>query len=413
MFSAMALIVGLTLLAPVVISPLAWLVMWPLTRTGSATPTLVRAAVRVSVRRVASTAAPVIATVGFSALMAGAYATLHAFDVNEERGALPAAVVIVPDGTPGLSDAVPGVSTARCDDPVRGGVDGRAVRLRRTASIRPRRVWTRRPARPGVELPDTTMVVIQSTAEELGWQPGGEVSVGFPDGEFEQVQVLAVRADEVVPGDVLVSRSLVREHDPSALADLTFVDGQPVGELTAVLDRNRREGPTSCGVRERGERLRVGDRPLVFALLVGLSVGYTAIAIANTLMMATADRRRDFATLRMAGATVGQVLRVVAVEAGLVVGVGSLFGLVAALVALVGIVSGLRGYIPETPLVLPAPAVAAVVAACLMLALVASVGPARIAVLCAGRRCRSPTLRTDVTGRPSTDNRATPLFGRR
>jgi putative ABC transport system permease protein len=59
---------------------------------------------------------------------------------------------------------------------------------------------------------------------------------------------------------------------------------------------------------------------LVFTMLVGMAVGYTAIAIANTLLMATADRRRDFATLRLSGATMGQVLRVVAAEAAVVVG---------------------------------------------------------------------------------------------
>ena len=117
---------------------------------------------------------------------------------------------------------------------------------------------------------------------------------------------------------------------------------------------------------------------LVFTVLIGMSVGYTAIAIANTLMMATASRRREFATLRLSGASVGQVLRVVAAEAALVVGIGTLLGLAAALTALMGVVSGLRDYIPDTPLVLPVPAVAAVAGICLVLALAASLGPARI-----------------------------------
>ncbi len=101
---------------------------------------------------------------------------------------------------------------------------------------------------------------------------------------------------------------------------------------------------------------------LVFTLLIAMSVGYPAIAIANTLMMATATRRRELATLRLSGASVGQVLRVVAAEAALVVAIGTLLGLAAALTALMGVVSGLRDYAPNTPLVLPSPAVAAVAA---------------------------------------------------
>jgi putative ABC transport system permease protein len=108
-----------------------------------------------------------------------------------------------------------------------------------------------------------------------------------------------------------------------------------------------------------------------------MSVGYTAIAIANTLMMATTSRRREFATLRLTGASVGQVLRVVALEAVIVVGVGVLLGLAAAFTALAGVVSGLRDYIPDTPMVFPLPVLAAVVGVCLLLALAASLVSAR------------------------------------
>jgi putative ABC transport system permease protein len=36
-------------------------------------------------------------------------------------------------------------------------------------------------------------------------------------------------------------------------------------------------------------------------LLVGVSAGYGAIAVANTLLMAAAGRRRDFRVLRLCG----------------------------------------------------------------------------------------------------------------
>ena len=47
-------------------------------------------------------------------------------------------------------------------------------------------------------------------------------------------------------------------------------------------------------------------------LLIAVSVGYTAIAIANTLMMANADRLHDLWVLRLAGATKRQTLWTVA-----------------------------------------------------------------------------------------------------
>jgi putative ABC transport system permease protein len=95
-------------------------------------------------------------------------------------------------------------------------------------------------------------------------------------------------------------------------------------------------------------------------------------------MMATASRRQEFAALRLSGATVPQVLRVVAAEAVIVVFIGTLLGTVAALIALAGVVKGLRDSIPDTPLVLPLPVLGAVAGVCLALGLVASLVPARL-----------------------------------
>ncbi|CAM5245317.1 hypothetical protein SANTM175S_03949 [Streptomyces antimycoticus] len=61
-------------------------------------------------------------------------------------------------------------------------------------------------------------------------------------------------------------------------------------------------------------------------MILGIALVYTGIALANTLVMATSDRVRDLAVLRLTGATKPQVLRLVAVEALVVVAVGSVLG---------------------------------------------------------------------------------------
>jgi putative ABC transport system permease protein len=341
--------------APLVIGPLTWLVTRPI---GGATAQLVREGARVAVRRVASTAAPVIATVGFSALMAGTYATLHAFDMTEESRALPTGVVVVADGVPGLSDAVPGASESTLETRVYA------------AGHEPLEATSG-------DQPVDTIAVAGSEAANLGWVTGTEATVGFADGRSETLKVV-VLVDEVVPDDVIVARSVIRAHDPSALSGLIPLTGAPP-DSTVLAGLGARAVSAVDYVNAESANDWAIVR-LVFTLIVGLAVGYTAIAIANTLLMATVDRRRDFAVLRMSGATVGQVLRVVAAEAVLVVGIGSLLGLVVAVIPLTGVVSGLRHYIPETSMVLPVPAVAAVVGACLALALAASLLPARLAL---------------------------------
>jgi putative ABC transport system permease protein len=61
-------------------------------------------------------------------------------------------------------------------------------------------------------------------------------------------------------------------------------------------------------------------------LLVGMLMAYTAISVVNTLVLATAGRRREFALQRLAGSTGGQVLRMMTVEAALVAAVGIALG---------------------------------------------------------------------------------------
>src|SRR4030095_5898408 len=61
-------------------------------------------------------------------------------------------------------------------------------------------------------------------------------------------------------------------------------------------------------------------------LLVGMIVAYTAIAVVNTLVLASARRRREFALLQLTGSTRGQVLRMMGMEGVLVAVVGIVLG---------------------------------------------------------------------------------------
>ncbi|MFH8656796.1 FtsX-like permease family protein [Streptomyces afghaniensis] len=53
----------------------------------------------------------------------------------------------------------------------------------------------------------------------------------------------------------------------------------------------------------------------LFVLLLTMINLFTAVSVVNTLSMATAGRRREFALLRLAGAQSAQVLRMPAWEA--------------------------------------------------------------------------------------------------
>jgi putative ABC transport system permease protein len=76
-------------------------------------------------------------------------------------------------------------------------------------------------------------------------------------------------------------------------------------------------------------------------MLTVVAVGYSGLAVANSMALAAYGRRTDFAVMKSAGGTRRQLLRFAAAESGLLVVIGAVLGLLAALPALAGVASGL------------------------------------------------------------------------
>lgn len=84
------------------------------------------------------------------------------------------------------------------------------------------------------------------------------------------------------------------------------------------------------------------------ALLVIL--GYIAIAVVNTLVMATGERSRELALLQLVGATRGQVRATMRVEAILVAAISMVFSVLVAIPPLMGMSYGISGQpVPAMP----------------------------------------------------------------
>lgn len=93
--------------------------------------------------------------------------------------------------------------------------------------------------------------------------------------------------------------------------------------------------------------------------VIGLIVilGYIAIAVINTLVMATGERSRELALLQLIGSSRRQVRAMMRVEAVLVAAISVVFGVVVAVPSLIGLSMGISGQpIPALP-VLPSLAI--------------------------------------------------------
>jgi putative ABC transport system permease protein len=122
-------------------------------------------------------------------------------------------------------------------------------------------------------------------------------------------------------------------------------------------------------------------------MILGLSVLYALIALADTLVMTVADRRHELALLRLAGATRRQVLGTVLAETLMCVAAGAAVGLLATAVSIGGSWAVLRQLIgPAMPLVVPWVVLAALIGVCVVIAMLAAGLPTGLTLWQAGRR---------------------------
>ncbi|MGY0059890.1 ABC transporter permease [Streptomyces sp. LZ34] len=383
--TAVGLVTGVTLLVPAVVPPLVRAVTRPLARRRGALGMLVREGMLAAVRRTASTTAPVLATVGFTVLITGNTQTsVHSYATRDTASVRAEAAVVARDGTPGLSDAaagsVPGaglLATTVYGGAAKTPVEAAGVDPAAFAEVHHRlRTVSGSLARlrgPG------TLAVTESALATLGGRT--TTTITFEDGRAERLRIVAVLSDRTAPTPyaALLPRDTVRAHDPSALTDVVYRTGPDPGPAAL-----RRLGAEEVSVAAYAGRADAEEDRLVEVftlLLVAMSAGCTGVAVANTLLMSTADRLRDLRLLRLSGATTRQVLWTVAAETAFVVALGSVLGALTALPSLLGVRAGLSGTLGvPVRLVVPAAPVAAAVAGCLALALAASVLPARAAL---------------------------------
>ncbi|MFF4832427.1 FtsX-like permease family protein [Streptomyces sp. NPDC001315] len=388
----MLLITALALLTPVVVRPLTRLLAWLPARLPGAGGMLVRENAAAGVRRTAAIAAPVLIMVALTGSLLGAGATLNNAKAAETRERTTAAFVVTTTGGPGFDAAtlreLRHVSGARISATASSAVyvleDGVALvrseaRVAQRASLA---VTARLPLTAGkaADLDDESIIVNEE------WQRhtvGQRVRVWLGDGTRKTLRIAAVMTTGTGNNGVYVTPA----NAPGAMVDrvdVALTDGADAGAVAAGL---------RAAVRASGAQVLTEDQwiratypqtnrttRLGFLLVLGISLVYTGISLVNTMVMATSDRVRDLAVLRLAGATRRQVLRLVGAEALTVVAVGALLGLLVAGLNVAGMWGALRLLSVPGTIELPWAAIGAAVGACALLAVLASVVPAALAL---------------------------------
>ncbi|MER5311978.1 FtsX-like permease family protein [Streptomyces sp. NPDC002773] len=134
--------------------------------------------------------------------------------------------------------------------------------------------------------------------------------------------------------------------------------GSPVAVAPARTDPSAQVSVTPARAEDRPSRATVvtassggasADAWINF-LLAGTIIGYAMISLVNTLVVAASERREEFALQRLVGATTGQVMRMMTVEALLVAVMGTVLGSLVAAATLVPFRLALDGsWLPGGP----------------------------------------------------------------
>ncbi|WP_328315551.1 hypothetical protein [Streptomyces sp. NBC_00388] len=131
-------------------------------------------------------------------------------------------------------------------------------------------------------------VLGEKMAGDLGLKQGQEVPVRFADGATVTLRVSQVLPDDPARGDFVVARDLARAHDPAALTDDIFVPRDAKASASAP-------GVALHDAAEYALADYNTDAKLTESLammLIVIAVGYSVIAVANSMAMAAHGRRR-------------------------------------------------------------------------------------------------------------------------
>lgn len=355
-------VVALGCLGPVLLQGAVALFGGLLNRRSTAGGFLAQASARAGARRLSAAATPLAMGVTLAAVQVFAASTTIAGARQQLEDGLRADQVLTAAAgggvSPAVADAVRGVPGVAVVTPVARtqvlltfpSEDSTATKAFAAQGVAPERLAETMDL--GVtrgdlaQLRGEAVALSRTAARTVGARLGGAVELRLGDGTAIRPRVVAIYEHGLGFGDVILPNDLVVAHT-TARADaavlIRFAAGADPQALRAAVERypTVRVGGPEAFLAAPGAG-GSGDWALSL-LFQTVLLGYIAIAVVNTLVMATTARVREFAALRLIGAGPGQVRAMMDGEARIVVFTALLFGLLATAAPLAGVSRGLTG----------------------------------------------------------------------
>jgi len=405
---SLMLIVSAALFGPLIVQGACRLGGWLPARLAPVSGYLAAAATRTNTRRRAGAVAPLMLMVAFAGTSVFVQTTQSHTADTQARAGTKAEHVLAPKGAPGLSPTAAQRARALPGDPAvteavhtQVLIEGESMESGIPAELRDKQeqgppvMLTPTPAQ-GITTRDVArnldldvrsgslddlhgkaVALSELTADSAKVQVGDQLPIWLGDGTRVKLRVVATYGRGLGFGGVTLPFELARAHTTARMADQVLVSGADaasVAQLAAASPHVRiTDQQSSLANQQKDRELNAW----VNYAMLGVIFAYVAIAVVNTLVMATGERIREFALLRLVGTTRRQLLGMLRWEALFIGGLALLVGGIGVLIALVPFSLVLAG----TPVPYIPPLVGlGLVAVTILIALLAMLIPGRIAL---------------------------------
>ncbi|MEU7482163.1 ABC transporter permease [Lentzea sp. NPDC042327] len=351
--------VALSRLSPLLVPLVGRLFVLP----GSTLAELARANLRDGVRRSASTAAPLIVLVALVLGIDGSLGSLAKLTGVEQERSVRADLVVDSTGAqsarlaalPGVAVAAPqsllpvsitALSAESPDDPPRPQTYDQLV-----FAVDPVTYLETHVAQPrSGDLAALTGPTVAGGSAVWGDRLVGETVTLRHNGQETTLRFVARLPETLALGEeFLVSRDAVPADLLATSPTQTFLrltpGTDPATVRSAIAAGDLGTVRTVAEWAGAAAKAQQGGNLVIMAVLMGLSGLYAAIAAVNAVVIAGAERRAEFAVLRLSGLTRRQVTTAALIESTVVTVVGLLLGALVAAGALIGVAGGTGGVV--------------------------------------------------------------------
>jgi len=341
----LSLFVGVALIAPRLVQPLAGLVGWPARRTGGSAGRLASSNAVRNPSRTAATAAALMVGLTLVTAVAVLGHGLRASVDDAVKDQLQNADYVLsgPDEATfpaKAGDAIADTTGVSLASSVRSGealVDGEEGTI---TGIDPASIgrfykfdWTDGSADTPSGLGEDGAIVTKPYADDHDLRVGSHLQIQVPSGEKRTITVRGIhtppRIDSLL-GDITIGASAFDAAYPAARNSMTFIDAEP-GANTAAIERTAAGFPdadldTGAAFGKARTESFATFLQMVYVLLA-FSVIVSLFGMVNTLVLSVFERTRELGMLRAIGMTRRQARRMIRQESVITALIGAALGL--------------------------------------------------------------------------------------